>query len=111
MRLTSAIIGRSPGDLGQRVTTAALRALRTLLQGIAAAIPAAGAGTVVLETSYWKAFGYSCLAALIAAIVSFLQNVAGILPEDPTQNPVGILPEDPTHNAARILSEDSTQRS
>ena len=86
MRLTSAVIGRSPGDFpGPRLTTAALRALRTLLQGIAAAFPAAGAGTVVLATTYWKAFGYSCLAALIAAMVSFLQNAAGFLPEDPTQ--------------------------
>jgi hypothetical protein len=83
--LTSAIIGRSPGGLGRSVTTAALRALRTLLQGIAAAFPAVGTGTVVLATTYWKAFGYSCLAALIAAMISFLQNAAGFLPEDPTQ--------------------------
>jgi hypothetical protein len=85
MSITNAIIGRSPGDGSARLGTAALRALRTLLQGIAAAFPAAGAGTVVLQTTYWEAFGYSCLAALIAAIVSFLQNVAGFLPEDPTQ--------------------------
>ena len=84
-RLTHAIIGRSPGDILARLGTAALRALRTLLQGIAAAFPAAGAGIVVLQTTYWRTFGYSCLAALIAAIVAFLQNVAGFLPEDPTQ--------------------------
>jgi hypothetical protein len=83
--LTHAIIGRSPGSFPARLDTAALRALRTLLQGIAAAFPAAGAGTVVLQTTYWKTFGYSCLAALIVAIVAFLQNVAGFLPEDPTQ--------------------------
>ena len=64
---------------------AALRALRTLIQGIAAAFPAAGAGIAVLHSTCWQTFGYSCLAALIAALVSFLQNVAGILPEDPTQ--------------------------
>ena len=85
MRLTHAIIGKSPGDIPARLGTAALRALRTLLQGIAAAFPAAGAGTVVLQTTYWKTFGYSCLAALIVAIVAFLQNVAGFLPDDPTQ--------------------------
>ena len=85
MQITHAIIGRSPGSLPARLGTAALRALRTLLQGIAAAFPAAGAGTVVLQTTYWKTFAYSCLAALIAAIVAFLQNVAAFLPEDPTQ--------------------------
>jgi hypothetical protein len=85
MHLAHAIIGRSPGSYPARLGTAALRALRTLLQGIAAAFPAAGAGTVVLRTTYWETFGYSCLAALIAAIVAFLQNVAGILPEDPGQ--------------------------
>jgi hypothetical protein len=84
-QITHAIIGRSPGDIRTRLGTAALRALRTLLQGIAAAFPAAGAGTVVLQTTYWQTFAYSCLAALIAAIVALLQNVAGILPEDPTQ--------------------------
>ena len=85
MKLTHAIIGRSPGSIPARLGTAALRALRTLLQGIAAAFPAAGAGTIVLQTTYWKTFAYSCLAALIAAIVAFLQNVAAFLPEDPTQ--------------------------
>jgi hypothetical protein len=83
--LPNAIIGRSPGGWPGRLTTAALRALRTLIQGIAAAFPAAGAGIVVLQTTYWKTFGYSCLAALIVALISFLQNVASFLPEDPTQ--------------------------
>jgi hypothetical protein len=83
--ITHAIIGRSPGDIPERLGTAALRALRTLLQGIAAAFPAAGAGMVVLQATYWQTFAYSCLAALIAATVAFLQNVAGFLPEDPTQ--------------------------
>jgi hypothetical protein len=84
-QITHAIIGRSPGDVRARLGTAALRALRTLLQGMAAAFPAAGAGMVVLQATYWQTFAYSCLAALIAAIAAFLQNVAGILPEDPTQ--------------------------
>jgi hypothetical protein len=83
--LPDAIIGRSPGNWPENINTAALRALRTLLQGIAAAFPAAGAGTVILQTTYWNTFGYSCLAALIAALVSFIQNVAGFLPEDPTR--------------------------
>jgi hypothetical protein len=51
-QLTHAIIGRSPGgSILARLDTATLRALRTLLQGIAAAFPAAGAGTVVLQTT------------------------------------------------------------
>jgi hypothetical protein len=83
--LLDAVIGRSPGDWPDNLTTAALRALRTLLQGIAAAFPAAGAGIVILQTTYWDTFGFSCLAALVAALVSFIQNVAGFLPEDPTQ--------------------------
>jgi hypothetical protein len=83
--LPNAIIGRSPGDFPANLPTAALRALRTLLQGIAAAFPAAGAGIVILQTTYWNTFGYSCLAALIVALASFIQNVAGLLPEDPTQ--------------------------
>ena len=86
--ITHAIIGRSPGEsFPARIGNAALRALRTLIQGIAAAFPAAGAGTIVLQTTYWNTFGYSCLAALIAAIVALLQNVAGFLPEDPKQQP------------------------
>jgi hypothetical protein len=44
-----------------------------------------GAGMAVLQATYWQTFAYSCVAALIAATVAFLQNVAGILPEDPTQ--------------------------
>ncbi len=77
-----AIIGRSPGTgIGDRIELAALLALRTLFQSVAAAFPAAGAGTFVLDTSYWRALGYSCLAALISAAVSFLQNISSLLPE------------------------------
>jgi hypothetical protein len=60
---------------------------RTLLQGIAGAFPSAGVGTVVLTTSYWQTFGFACLAALIAALVSFLQNVAAVLPDPGQQTP------------------------
>lgn len=86
MSMTTAVIGSSPGRTsGKKVRLASLRALRTLIQGIAAAFPSAGAGTVVLSTGYWQTFGYACIAALITAVVSFLQNVATFLPEDPTQ--------------------------
>ncbi|GAA2261892.1 hypothetical protein AB0C84_07530 [Actinomadura sp. NPDC048955] len=86
MAVTSALIGSSPGQtFAAKLRTASLRALRTLLQGLASAFPSAGAGTVVLSTGYWQTFGYACLAALITAVVSFLHNAASILPEDPTQ--------------------------
>lgn len=81
-----ALIGRSPGDsFSQRFRKAILRALRTFIQGIAAAFPTAGAGGVVLSTGYWQTFGFSCVAAAITAVVSLLQNVASFLPTDPTQ--------------------------
>jgi hypothetical protein len=81
-KATKALIGRSPGQsIGDRIELAALLALRTLLQSLAAAFPAAGAGTFVLDTSYWRTLGYSCLAALVSAAVSFLQNISSLLPE------------------------------
>jgi hypothetical protein len=87
MAITTALIGSSPGQtFAAKLKVASLRALRTLLQGLASAFPSAGAGTVVLSTGYWETFGYVCLAALITAGVSFLQNVATIFPEDPTQS-------------------------
>jgi len=39
----------------------------------------------VLESGYWRTFGFACLAALVTAAVSFLHNTAMFLPEDPTQ--------------------------
>lgn len=79
----TSIMAAAPGSGWEKIRTAGLRALRTLLQGIAGAFPAAGVGTAILSAGYWTTFGYSCLAALIAALVSFLHNVAGILPGDP----------------------------
>ena len=88
MDIGTALVGSSPGNSGGvKFGVAALRAFRTLLQGIAGAFPAAGPGAAILEASYWKTFGYSCLAALITAVVSFLNNAATFLPEDPTQKP------------------------
>lgn len=81
----TALIGSSPAIDGHKVQLAALRSLRTLLQGLAAALPAAGVGTAILSTSCWATVGYSCLAALVTAGASFLHNVASFLPDDPTQ--------------------------
>src|SRR5262245_32093085 len=84
--VAAAIIGSSPASsFGEKVKLALWRALRTLLQGVAGAFPSAGAGTVVLSTGYWETFAYACLAAVVTALVSFIQNVAEFLPDDPTQ--------------------------
>jgi hypothetical protein len=83
------IVGRSPRTSTGKtpVRSALVRALRTLIQGIAGAFPAAGPGSAILSTSYWQTFAYSCLAALVTAVVSFLNNIALFLPEDESQAP------------------------
>lgn len=62
--------------------------MRTLLQGVAAAFPAAGAGSEIVHATYWQTFEYSLLAAGIAGLVALIQNVARLLPDpgqgDPT---------------------------
>ena len=79
-----------------------LRSLRTLLQGIAAAVPAASAGSAVLSISYWSAIGYSILGAFVTAFVALLQNISKFLPDDPTQaQPV----EAPAPQPMAILDE------
>lgn len=90
MNISAAVLGRAPGEtFGARVRLSLLRAARTLLQGVAGAFPAAGAGAELLTTGYWETFGFAVLTAAIAALVSFLQNVADFLPEDPTQTQPG----------------------
>ena len=85
MAFMDVVFGSAPGESWhERLRNSAARAVRTLLQGIAGAFPAAGAGTVVLTASYWEAFGYAVLAAAIGGLVSFLQNLAGP-GVDPTQ--------------------------
>jgi len=79
------VIGSSPGSFRRAVGTAANRALRTLLQGLAAAFVAAAPATQIFAASYWQGFGYACLTALFTAIASFLMNAATFLPDDPTQ--------------------------
>ena len=89
MGIASALFGSAPGTtFKDNVKLAALRALRTLIQGWVAAFPASGAGAEILNAGYWETVGYSALAAVIAAFVSFLQNIAKILPDDPTQTPL-----------------------
>jgi hypothetical protein len=90
MSVLSKVAGRSPGaSFKARLGLAAIRATRTLIQGIAGAFGASGVGTAVLTASYWQLVGYSCIAAVITAFVSFLNNVAGGLPPDPTQKQQG----------------------
>jgi hypothetical protein len=79
--VVNALVG-GPKANPNRVGLAFKRALRTFLQGVAGAFPSAGAGTVVLTTGYWETLGYSILAAAIAGLVSLIQNIAALLPED-----------------------------
>lgn len=84
--LGSILLGSSPGQtVGEKVKVAFYRALRTLIQGVTAAFPSAGAGAAILSTGYWKTFGVSVLGAAITAGVTLLQNLAAFLPDDPTQ--------------------------
>jgi hypothetical protein len=86
MNVAAAVFGRAPGDsLSGVVKLAALRALRTFIQGVAGSLGTGAVGASLLDASYWEAFGVSVLGALITALVSFLQNAAAALPEDPTQ--------------------------
>ena len=85
MNLAAAIFGKSPGPTGKKFQLAALRALRTFIQGLAAAFGTGGAGAAILSTGYWETFGVSVLGAAITAFASFLQNLASFLPDDPTQ--------------------------
>ena len=86
--VATALVGRSPGaTLGQVLEGAALRALRTFLQGLAASFGTGAAGSEILSSGYWEVFGVSVLGAGITAVASFIQNAAKALPEDPTQKP------------------------
>lgn len=83
MSLTSNILGGAPGDTpGQKARKAAWRALRTLLQGVVAAFPAAGPGSTFVDVTYWRMWWASVLVAATAAVVSFLQNLLAIIPSD-----------------------------
>lgn len=83
---TNAVFGSAPGDsFGEKAKLAALRALRTFLQGVAAAVPTGGIGSEILTVGYWEMFGVAVIAAALAAVASFLQNIAAFLPDDPTQ--------------------------
>lgn len=86
MNLAAVLFGSSPAtSWGKKILLAFLRALRTFIQGTAGALVSAFPGQAFFDVSYWKAFGFSVLAAGITAAASFLYNVAGFLPDDPTQ--------------------------
>jgi hypothetical protein len=80
------VLGSSPGPtFGDKLKLASLRALRTFVQGVAAAFPTGGVAASALDAGYWKAFGVALVGAAITAAVSFLNKLASFLPEDPTQ--------------------------
>ncbi len=90
MSTIAALAAHAPGNsLGEKAKTAALRALRTFIQGVAAALVTGAAGTAIVTIGYWEMVGISVIGAAITALASFLQNIASFLPEDPTQKPAG----------------------
>lgn len=90
MSAIAALVGSSPGKgVGGKVETAALRALRTLIQGVAASLVTGAAGTAIVTVGYWEMVEISVIGAAVTALASFLQNIASFLPEDPTQKPAG----------------------
>lgn len=88
MNFATALFGPAPGTAGAKVQLALLRALRTFLQGVVAALGTGVAGSAILTTGYWETVGVAIVGAAITAIASFIQNVISILPADPTQKPI-----------------------
>jgi hypothetical protein len=85
MKYLVAFLGSSPGDFLDRMLLAFVRSLRTFVQGVLAALVSAFAGMSIFDAGYGKAFGFAVVAAAITALTSFLHNVLGFLPNDPTQ--------------------------
>ena len=85
MKYLIAFFGGSPGAFGERVLLAFIRSLRTFVQGVLAALVSALAGMSIFDTGYGKAFSFAVVAAAVTSLASFLHNVAGFLPNDPTQ--------------------------
>jgi hypothetical protein len=85
MRYLVAFLGSSPGVFLERVLLAFIRSLRTFVQGVLAALVSAFAGMAIVDSGYGKAFEFAVVAAAFTALASFLHNVAGFLPNDPTQ--------------------------
>ncbi len=90
MQMSQALLGGAPGkSVGAKAQVAALRGIRTFIQGVAAALPTGGAGAEILSVGYWEMVGVAVIGAAFAGLASFLQNVATIFPEDPTQKDPG----------------------
>lgn len=85
MQYLVAFFGSSPGAFGERVLLAFIRSLRTFVQGALAALISALAGKSIVDASYGKALEFAIVASAFAALASFLHNVSGFLPNDPTQ--------------------------
>ena len=85
MSVAATLFGGSPAaTFLDKVKKAAWRAVRTLLQGVVAAFPAAGPASTIVNATYWRTWQASVLVALTASLVSFLQNVVSAIP-DPGQ--------------------------
>jgi hypothetical protein len=85
MSVTANLVGGSTGaSTREKFVKACWRSLRTLLQGLVAAFPAAGPASTIVDATYWSTFGASAVVAVTAAVVSLLQNLLSIVP-DPGQ--------------------------
>jgi hypothetical protein len=90
MGVKDMLLGGSPGaSIRTRLANAGWRALRTFLQGVIAAFPAAGPGSALLNAGYWKTFWVACLAAAAGATVAFLQNALSLIPDPGQKVPEG----------------------
>ena len=68
MQYLVAFFGSSPGAFFERVLLAFIRALRTFVQGVLAALVSALAGKSIVDTSYGKAFEFAVVAAAVTAL-------------------------------------------
>ena len=85
MNVAALLFGGSPGTTFLvKVKKAAWRALRTFLQGVVGAFPAAGPASTIVNAAYWTTWRAGVVVAATGAVVSFLQNVVSAIP-DPGQ--------------------------
>lgn len=86
MNVANVVVGHAAKSSGgASVKLAALRALRTFLQGVAASFGTGAAGDAILDATYWEAVGVAIIGAAITAFASFIHNISTFLPVDPSQ--------------------------
>jgi hypothetical protein len=69
MSTIEALVAPAPGKgVAGKAKTAALRALRTFIQGVAAALVTGAAGTAIATIGYWEMVGIAVIGAAITAL-------------------------------------------